>query len=128
MFPCEQLNRYLKLFVQHSRKCMIHCYGMICQNYIIKKYMIIYCYNSAASRCILVPFERYGRPKKCTHPKKFFNTFSIYIFHVKRKRNIVYEYLKTKIFSRDSNILPQLHWTSNIFGHSAKLLGVFGYY
>ena len=21
---------------------MIHCYGMICQNYIIKKYMIIY--------------------------------------------------------------------------------------
>ena len=26
--------------------------------------------SSAASRCILVPFERYGRPKKMS-PKKF---------------------------------------------------------
>ena len=25
------------------------------------------------------------------------------------KQNIVYEYLKTKIFSRDTNILPQIH-------------------
>ena len=53
-------------------------------------------------------------------------TFSIYIFHVKPKWNIVYEYLKTKIFSRDSNILSQMHWTPNIFGHSATIIGGFG--
>ena len=48
-----------------------------------------------------------------------------YIFHVKTEWNIVYEYLKTKIFSRDTNILPQMHWTSNIFGHSATTIGGF---
>ena len=45
------------------------------------------------------------------------NTFYIYI-HVNTKWNIVYEYLKTKIFSRDTNILLHTHWTSNIFGLS----------
>ena len=34
--------------------------------------------DSAASRCILIPFEPYGRPKK-TRPKSSCNTFSIYI-------------------------------------------------
>ena len=29
------------------------------------------------------------------------------------------QYLQTKIFSRDTNILPQAHWISNIFGHSS---------
>ena len=43
-------------------------------------------------------------------PKKFRVTFFPYIFHVKTKLNIVYEYLKTKIFPRDTNILPQIHW------------------
>ena len=79
--------------------------------------------DSAASRCILVPFERYGRPKKCA--QKVLVTLFPYIFHVKTKWNIVYEYLKTKIFSRDTNILPQMHWTSNIFGHSATIIGGF---
>ena len=73
---------------------------------------------------ILVPFERYGRPKKCTQ-KSYCNTSSIYIYHAKTKWNIVYEYLKTKIFSRDTNILPQMNWTSNIFGQSAKNIGGF---
>ena len=62
-------------------------------------------------------------------PKKMYpktcNTFSIYIFHLKPKWNIVYKYLKTKIFSRDLNILCQMHWTSNIFGHSATIIGGF---
>ena len=52
--------------------------------------------------------------KKC--PKVSCNVFSIYI---SRKWNIVYEYLKTKIFSGYTNIVPQMQWTSNIFGHSA---------
>ena len=70
--------------------------------------------GSAASRCILVPFERYDRPKRCAQ-KSFWNTFS-YIFHLKPKSNIVYECLKTKIFSRYTNILLQMqlfcynHW------------------
>ena len=80
--------------------------------------------HSVTSRCILVLFEWYGHPKKCA-PKISCNPFSIYIFHVKTKWNIVYKYLKTKIFSRDTNILPQMHWTSNIFGHSATIIGVF---
>ena len=73
--------------------------------------------DSAASRCILVPFERYGRPK---------NVFP-YIFHVKPKWNIVYKYSKKKkFFSRDSNILSQMHWTKDIFGHPVTIIGGLG--
>ena len=36
---------------------------------------------------------------------------------------MVYEYLKTKIFSRDANILPQTQKTSNIFVHSTTTIG-----
>ena len=80
-------------------------------------------YTSVASRCILVPFERYLRIKNA--PKKVLGTLFPYIFHVKPTWNIVYKYLKTKIFSRDSNILLQMHWTSNIFQHSATIIGSF---
>ena len=58
-------------------------------------------------------------------PKKVLVTLFPYIFHVKTKWNIVYECLKTTIFSRGSNILPQMHWTSNIFGDSAPIIRVF---
>ena len=61
---------------------------------------------------ILVPFERYGRPK---------NVFPC-VFHVTPKWNIVYKYLKTKDFSRDSNILPRMHWTLDIFGHLTTII------
>ena len=79
--------------------------------------------RSAAARCVLGPFERYGCPKN--EPKKILVTLFPYIFHLKPRWNIVYEHLKTKIFSRDSNILPQMHWISNIFGHSATTIGGF---
>ena len=46
-------------------------------------------------------------------------------FHLKSKWDIVCEYLKTKIFLRDTIILPQIHWTSNIFGPSATTIGEF---
>ena len=52
--------------------------------------------NSAASRCILVPFEWYGCPKKCAH--KVCVTFFLYIFQVKTKWNIVYNTYKRKSF------------------------------
>ena len=78
--------------------------------------------HSATSRYVLVPFERYGHQKKKKMPKKFLLILFLYIFHVKTKWNIVYEYLKAKIFSRDTNILPQMHWTSNIFGHSTTII------
>ena len=68
--------------------------------------------DSTASRYILVPFERYGRPK---------NVFPC-VFHVTPKWNIVYKYLKTKDFSRDSNILPRMHWTLDIFGHLTAII------
>ena len=61
--------------------------------------------------------------KKCT--QKSSGNFFPYIFQVKPKRNIVYKYLKTKIYSRYSNIFPQMHWISNIFGHSATIIGSF---
>ena len=72
--------------------------------------------DSAASRCILVPFERYGRPK---------NVFP-YMFHVKPKWNIICKYSTKIIFSRDSNILPQMHWTKDIFGHATTIIGGLG--
>ena len=68
-------------------------------------------------------FDQYGRPKKC--PQKVLVTYFLNIFHVKTKWNIAYEYLKTEIFSRDTNIPPQMHWTSNIFEHSAITIGCF---
>ena len=58
-------------------------------------------------------------------PKKVLVIFFLYIFHVKAKWNIVYQYLKAKIFSRDTNIIPQMHWTLNISGHSATTIGSF---
>ena len=70
--------------------------------------------DSAAPKCILVPFERYRHSQKCAQ-KSSCNTFSIYISWK----------LKTKIFSRDSNILPQMHWKSNSFGHSTTIIGGF---
>ena len=47
-----------------------------------------------------------GTQKKM-RPKSYFNFFP-YIFHVKAKRNIVYEYFK-KNLSRDTNIISQMH-------------------
>ena len=85
----------------------------------------------------------WGTTKKCAapHPDVFWYrlngmgaqknvtkdrvTFFLYLFLVQTEWNIVYEYLQTKIFSRDTNILPQTHWTSNIFGHSATTTGGF---
>ena len=58
-------------------------------------------------------------------PKKVLVTLFPYIFHIETKSSTVYENLKTKILSRDTNILPQMHWTSNIFGPSATTIGVF---
>ena len=58
-------------------------------------------------------------------PEKVLAKLFPYTFHVKIKLNIVYENLKRKIFSRDTNILPQMHWTSNSFGHSSATIGGF---
>ena len=89
--------------------------------------MIIYLpYYSGTSRFVLVLFERYGHPKKYT--QKILVTLFSYIFHVKTKWNIVYEYWKIEIFSssRDTNILPQIRGTSNIFGPAATTIGGLG--
>ena len=55
-------------------------------------------------------------------PQKVLMTLFPFIFQVKTTWNIVSEYSKTKIFSRDINILPHMQWTLNIFGPSAILL------
>ena len=56
-------------------------------------------------------------------PKKVLLTLFPYIFHAKSQWFIVYKYLKTKIVSRDIIIPPQMHWTLNIFGPSATIIG-----
>ena len=58
-------------------------------------------------------------------PKKVLVTLFPYIFHIKTKLNTVYKNLKTKIISRDTNIPPSMHWTSNSFGHSVTIIGGF---
>ena len=85
---------------------------ILCSLYLIercpvKQCIIFFLPCIAASRSILALFELYGRPKNA--PKKVLVTLFPYTFHLKRKGNKVYEYLRTKIFSRDSNILPQMH-------------------
>ena len=108
-----------RMYVHHKFKItnFTHCWNWLFFNKYIHKH------TSAASRCILVWFERYGHPKKCA--QKILVTFFLYIFQVKTKWHIVYQYLKTKIFLRDTNIPPQMHWISNVFGHSATTTGVF---
>ena len=66
-----------------------------------------------------------GMGAKKVRPKSSFEeTLFLYIFHVKTKSNIVYEYLRTKIFSRDTNILPQTHWISYFWTLSYNHWGV----
>ena len=77
---------------------------------------------SVASRCILVLFELYERPKKGTH-KSSCNTFSMYISRKNWMKCTLFLSLET--VSRDTNILPQMHWTSNNFGHSGTTIGGF---
>ena len=55
--------------------------------------------------------------------KKILFTVSQCIFYETTKWNIAYEYLKIEIFSRDTNILSNKHWTLNIFGPSATTIG-----
>ena len=82
------------------------------------------CYNSNLQQLIVVCFSGMRTPKTKKCAQKVIVTFFLYILHIKTKSNIVYEYIK-KIFSRNSNILPQMHWKSNIFGCSAAIIGVF---
>ena len=58
-------------------------------------------------------------------PKKVLVTLLPYIFHVKTKWNIICEYWKMQVFSRDTNILPKMYWASNIFGPLATTFGFF---
>ena len=61
--------------------------------------------------------------------KKVLVTPFLCIFHVKTKWNIVYENFKTKILSRDTNILLQMYWTSNTFlDPRLQALGVLEYH
>ena len=72
------------------------------------------------------PIQMYfGTSWTLSAPEKVLLTLFLYIFHVKTKWNIVSKYLKTKIFSYDTNVLPQMHWISNIFEHSATTIGGF---
>ena len=60
-----------------------------------------------------------GMGAKEVRPESSFEeTLFLHIFHVKTRLNIVYEYLRTKIFSRDTSMLPQII-EYHIFGHSA---------
>ena len=54
--------------------------------------------------------------------KKVLATLFPNIFHIKTKWKVVHDYLKTNTFSRYTNILPQMHRTSNIFGRSATTI------
>ena len=76
---------------------------------------------NAASRSTLVPFERYGRSKKCAQ-----KTLFPYLFPLKTIWNIVREYSKTNSCPRYTNIFPQMCWTTNIFGPSATTIGGLG--
>ena len=118
MFICLQKIKYVYYFWRCSCQ-KTTAISLVDNNSEIKK---IFRW-STTSRCILVPFERYGHPKKCA--QKVLASFFLHLFHVKTKWNIVHEYLKTKIFSTDTNILPHMHWTSNISGHSTATIGGF---
>ena len=71
------------------------------------------------------PLNGIGAQKKKNAPKKVLVKLFPYIFYVKTKLNIVYEYLKTKTFLRETNILPQMYLTLNIFEPTATAIGGF---
>ena len=125
MFFCEFCKIFKNIFWQDTSGWLLLVF--VCQfwevvqmisflEYLWETYFKCKLHDCAASRCILVPFERCRRPR---------NVFPC-MFHVKPKWNIVCKYLKNKNLSRDSNILPQMHWTSDIFGHSATIIGDLG--
>ena len=68
------------------------------------RYLAVLC--SAASRNVLVSFQRYGYPKKALPPpKKKFLQHLFQVYFMEKLNEIVYKYLETKIFSRYKNIL-----------------------
>ena len=58
-------------------------------------------------------------------PKKVLVTLFSFIFHIKTEWNVVYKYLKTKIVSRDTNILPQMYWNQIFLDLQLQLSGGF---
>ena len=58
--------------------------------------------------------------------KKALVTLFSYIFHIKTKLNIVYKYLKTNIFSRDTNNLPNASNIKYFWTHSYSYWGYLG--
>ena len=84
---------------------------------------MIHC--SATSRCILVPFERYKRPKKCA--QKVLVTLFPYPFHIKTKWNIVYVYLKTRSFQQTQIHFPKCIKHQIFLDPQLQPLRIFGY-
>ena len=83
-------------------------------------YLCIGKFSSATSRHVLVLFERYGHRKKMG-PKNFEYIFLIHILWEKLTKWST-NTLVTKIFSRETNLLPQRHQILNIFGPSATTM------
>ena len=67
------------------------------------------------------PLNGMGTQK--TAPEKVLVTLFPYIFHVETKWNIVYKYLKIKIFLKWHKDPSNIHWTLNIFGLWATTIG-----
>ena len=89
---------------------------------------LLYCLGdhvSAASSCILVPFERYGHPKKCSQ-KSSYNTFTIYISHKSlMKYNL--QILKNKtLFKRHKYSSPNALNIKSFWTINCNHWGVFG--
>ena len=65
MFVCEFYKIFKNIFLQDTYGWLLLVF--ICQflEYLRETYFKYKLQDSAASRCILVPFERYGHPKKC---------------------------------------------------------------
>ena len=74
MFFCEFCKIFKNIFWEDTSEWLLLVF--ICQfwevvsmtsflEYLWETYFKYKLQDSAASRCILVPFERYGRPKKC---------------------------------------------------------------
>ena len=105
-YPIEGLGaKPPKILVKMLSKCktMVHSltlFGVVCKGVITLPHPDVFWYRLSGMGA-----------------KKVLVTL-LYLFHIKIKWNIVCKYLKAKIFSRDSNIVLQSHWTWNIFGHS----------
>ena len=126
MFFCEFCKIFKNIFWRDTSGWLLLVF--ICEFWVFRSPPSTFGKLLISSTSCWISTTRY---RKVLHPEYFGTIWTVWapkkndfpnMFHVKPKWNIVCKYSKKTFFSRDSNILPQMHWTKDIFGHPATII------